>query len=82
MPGDASTRSYDRLQLGDKSSILMNSPRRPDGPPVRDGKPYSAIAHLAESVDAVRRDGEGPARAWACRRPTSCTPTSNQGPAA
>ena len=26
----------------------MNSPRRPDGPPVRDGKPYSAIAHLAE----------------------------------
>ena len=28
----------------------MNSPRRPDGPPVRDGKPYSAIAHLAEDV--------------------------------
>ena len=33
----------------------MNSPRRPDGPPVRDGKPYSAIAHLAEDVEAVRR---------------------------
>ena len=28
----------------------MNSPPRPDGPPVRDGKPYSAIAHLAEDV--------------------------------
>ena len=28
----------------------MNSPRRPDGPPVRDGKPYSAIAHLAEDI--------------------------------
>ena len=28
----------------------MNSPRRPDGPPVRDGKPYSQIAHLAEDV--------------------------------
>ena len=28
----------------------MNAPRRPDGPPVRDGKPYSRIAHLAESV--------------------------------
>ncbi len=28
----------------------MNSPQRPDGPPVRDGKPYSQIAHLAESV--------------------------------
>ena len=31
-------------------AILMNAPRRPDGPPVRDGKPYSAIAHLAEDV--------------------------------
>jgi tRNA threonylcarbamoyl adenosine modification protein YjeE len=50
MAGDASTRTYDRLQLGNKNSILMNSPRRPDGPPVRDNKPYSAIAHLAESV--------------------------------
>lgn len=50
MPGDASTRSYERLALGDQRSILMNWPRRPDGPPVRDGRPYSAIAHLAESV--------------------------------
>jgi len=49
--GDASTRSYERLALGGASSIiLMNSPRRPDGPAVRDGKPYSAIAHLAEDV--------------------------------
>jgi aminoglycoside/choline kinase family phosphotransferase len=32
------------------STILMNSPRRTDGPVVRDGKPYSAIAHLAEDV--------------------------------
>src|SRR3569832_2404358 len=48
--GDASTRSYERLTRGDTSYIFMNSPRRPDGPPVRDGKPYSAIAHLAESV--------------------------------
>jgi N-acetylmuramate 1-kinase len=30
--------------------MLMNSPRRPDGPSVRNGKPYSAIAHLAEDV--------------------------------
>jgi aminoglycoside/choline kinase family phosphotransferase len=28
----------------------MDAPRRPDGPPVQDGKPYSAIAHLAEDV--------------------------------
>ena len=50
MQGDASTRSYERLIAGDKTMILMNSPPRPDGPPVRDGKPYSAIAHLAENV--------------------------------
>jgi len=50
MAGDASTRTYDRLRRGRKTYILMNSPRRPDGPPVRDNKPYSAIAHLAESV--------------------------------
>jgi hypothetical protein len=48
--GDASTRSYERLALGDKRAMLMISPRRPDGPPVRDGKPYSQIAHLAEDV--------------------------------
>jgi tRNA threonylcarbamoyl adenosine modification protein YjeE len=50
MPGDASIRSYERLTLDGKTSILMNCPPRPDGPPVRDGKPYSAIAHLAEDV--------------------------------
>src|SRR5262249_27933339 len=48
--GDASTRSYERISLDDKHMVLMNWPRRPDGPPVRDGKPYSAIAHLAEDV--------------------------------
>jgi N-acetylmuramate 1-kinase len=48
--GDASTRSYERLTRDRATYILMNSPKRPDGPPVRDGKPYSAIAHLAESV--------------------------------
>ncbi|MET0866777.1 MAG: tRNA (adenosine(37)-N6)-threonylcarbamoyltransferase complex ATPase subunit type 1 TsaE, partial [Pseudorhodoplanes sp.] len=50
MQGDASTRIYERLNLEGKPAILMNAPRRPDGPPVRDGKPYSAIAHLAEDV--------------------------------
>lgn len=48
--GDASTRSYERLVLNRHSYILMNAPRRPDGPPVRDGRPYSAIAHLAEDA--------------------------------
>ncbi len=48
--GDASTRSYERLTRDGATYVLMNSPKRPDGPPVRNGKPYSAIAHLAESV--------------------------------
>lgn len=53
MLGDASTRAYERLTQPDgKTAILMISPPRPDGPPIRLGKPYSAIAHLAESVDA------------------------------
>lgn len=50
--GDASTRAYERLagpHAGD-SAILMIAPKRPDGPPVRHGKPYSQIARLAEDV--------------------------------
>ena len=50
MQGDASTRIFERLTLSDRSAVLMNAPRRPDGPPVRDGRPYSAIAHLAEDI--------------------------------
>jgi N-acetylmuramate 1-kinase len=50
MQGDASTRIFERLTAGNRKAVLMNAPRRPDGPPVRDGKPYSAIAHLAEDV--------------------------------
>ena len=50
MQGDASTRMYERLVFPDRQAILMNAPRRPDGPPVKDGRPYSAIAHLAEDV--------------------------------
>ncbi len=50
LQGDASSRSYERLTHEGTSYVLMNAPKRPDGPPVRDGKPYSAIAHLAENV--------------------------------
>jgi tRNA threonylcarbamoyl adenosine modification protein YjeE len=50
MPGDASIRSYARL-IGDEDSfILMNFPKRPDGPALYDGKSYSAAVHLAEDV--------------------------------
>src|SRR5689334_1340405 len=48
--GDASTRSYERLTRDGATYILMNSPKRADGPPIRNGKSYSVIAHLAESV--------------------------------
>jgi len=50
MAGDASTRSYARLIGDDGVVILMNSPRRPDGPSVYQGKSYSAAVHLAEDV--------------------------------
>jgi hypothetical protein len=58
MIGDASTRAYERLTRGNEETgnaetrILMISPRRPDGPAIRNGRPYSAIAKLAESVHA------------------------------
>lgn len=50
MPGDASTRSYARLIRGDGVVILMNSPQRPDGAAIYNGKSYSAAVHLAENV--------------------------------
>jgi hypothetical protein len=53
MQGDASSRAYERLTKADgTSAVLMISPPRPDGPAIRQGKPYSAIAHLAETVEA------------------------------
>src|ERR1700720_2972007 len=41
MPGDASIRSYARLIRDDGVVILMNSPRRPDGPATYDGNTSS-----------------------------------------
>lgn len=53
LQGDASPRRYARLTKADGTrALLVDSPRRPDGPPIRDGKSYSAIAHLAEDVTA------------------------------
>jgi tRNA threonylcarbamoyl adenosine modification protein YjeE len=65
LQGDASTRAYETvMREGEAPRILMNAPKQPDGPPIRDGKPYSRIAHLAESVTpfvalakALRRAG-------------------------
>lgn len=65
LQGDASARRYARLEDGaGRKAILMDAPASGDGPPIRDGKPYSRIAHLAEDVrafaavgDALRNDG-------------------------
>jgi N-acetylmuramate 1-kinase len=50
LKGDASTRAYERLELDERRAVLMNAPRQADGPPVRNGLPYSALVHLAEDV--------------------------------
>jgi tRNA threonylcarbamoyl adenosine modification protein YjeE len=51
LQGDASTRAYERLVAPDgRTALLMFAPKRPDGPPIRYGRPYSAIARLAEDV--------------------------------
>ena len=51
LQGDASPRRYARLHSPrGQTAILMDAPAAPDGPPIRDGKSYSAIAHLAEDV--------------------------------
>lgn len=50
--GDASVRSYEKVSNAKETRILMNAPRQADGPILRDGKPYSQIAHLAEEVSA------------------------------
>ena len=61
LQGDASARRYAipvRARRAITPQILMDLPRQPDGPPIRDGKPYSRVAHLAEDVRAfVAVDG-------------------------
>ncbi len=59
MAGDASTRSYARLMQNGEVVILMNSPRRPDGPALYNGKAYSAAVHLAEDVRPFVAIGNG-----------------------
>lgn len=51
--GDASARRYERVAGNAATLLLMDMPSRPDGPVVKNGKPYSAIAHLAEGISAV-----------------------------
>ncbi len=57
--GDASPRAYERVRpTAGPALILMNAPRLPKGPPVRDGRPYTELARIAEDVRAfVAVDG-------------------------
>ncbi|MER0239942.1 tRNA (adenosine(37)-N6)-threonylcarbamoyltransferase complex ATPase subunit type 1 TsaE [Fulvimarina sp. MAC8] len=48
--GDASSRRYETVDVEGGSLVLMDSPSQPDGPPIRDGQPYSRLVHLAEDV--------------------------------
>jgi N-acetylmuramate 1-kinase len=52
LTGDASNRAYEHVYPADGSArlVLMDAPKRPNGPPIRDGKPYSQLVHLAEDV--------------------------------
>lgn len=53
MQGDASVRAYERLVAPTgETAILMISPPRSDGPILRYGKPYGAIAKLADDIRA------------------------------
>ncbi|MCO5734644.1 tRNA (adenosine(37)-N6)-threonylcarbamoyltransferase complex ATPase subunit type 1 TsaE [Rhizobium sp. SSA_523] len=49
LSGDASFRVYETITpLEGSDLILMDWPRRPEGPAVFEGKPYPKVAHLAE----------------------------------
>jgi N-acetylmuramate 1-kinase len=51
LQGDASVRRYARISRAPGAgAILMDWARQPDGPAIRNGLPYSRIAHLAEDV--------------------------------
>jgi tRNA threonylcarbamoyl adenosine modification protein YjeE len=52
LTGDASNRAYESVYPANGTTrlVLMDAPKRPNGPPIRDGKPYSQLVHLAEDV--------------------------------
>ncbi|MGA2045090.1 MAG: tRNA (adenosine(37)-N6)-threonylcarbamoyltransferase complex ATPase subunit type 1 TsaE [Roseiarcus sp.] len=60
MQGDASVRAYERLvKPAGETAILMIAPPRADGPILRYGKPYGAIARLADDIRAYVAIDEG-----------------------
>ena len=53
LEGDASSRRYESITNITSTALLMDMPKRSDGPIVKDNRTYSAIAHLAEGIGAV-----------------------------
>ena len=63
LQGDASIRAYERLtKPAGETAILMISPPRRDGPILRFGKPYAAIAKLSPDIRAFVAMADGLAR--------------------
>ncbi len=50
LQGDASPRKYEAIRSRHGVEVLMNAPQMPYDPPLRDGKSYRQIAHLAENI--------------------------------
>ena len=50
LQGDASPRKYETIRSDHGVEILMNAPAMPYDPPLRGGKTYRQIAHLAENI--------------------------------
>ena len=58
LQGDASPRKYEIVTSKHGVEILMNAPAMPYDPPLRDGKSYRQLAHIAENIQAfVAIDG-------------------------
>ncbi|KQT43212.1 tRNA threonylcarbamoyladenosine biosynthesis protein TsaE [Aureimonas sp. Leaf454] len=48
--GDASARRYETVEIAGTTAVLMDSPALAPGPILRDGLPYTRLAHIAEDV--------------------------------
>ena len=50
LSADAGTRRYEAVRRDGETLLVMDAPAATDGPPIRDGLPYSQLVHLAEDV--------------------------------
>lgn len=58
LQGDASPRKYEIVTSAYGVEVLMNAPAMPYDPPLRNGKSYRQLAHIAENIQAfVAIDG-------------------------